>query len=120
VGLFAGAAAGATSCLLVEQSAIFWAATLAAAMAGFVVGGFIGARQMRNPKKAASPDIATFIFVVYSLIPACAILLGGLGFAVGKFPAYLILGMAFGMPMVASLIGAVLDRIYESYLRRSG
>jgi hypothetical protein len=118
VGLFAGAAVGAAACLLGQQRPFLLATTMVATGAGCAAGGFIGARQMKNPRKTASPDIATCICVVYSLIPAAVVLLGGLGFVEGKLSGYAVLGTAFGIPMVASLIGAVLDRIYERALRR--
>ena len=42
------------------------------------------------------------------------------GWTNGKLSGYAVLAGAFGVPMAASLIGAVLDRIYESILRRKG
>jgi hypothetical protein len=120
VGLFAGAAVGGFCCWLVGQNELLWPATLIVAVIGFTGGGFIGARQMRNPRKAGSPDIATYICVLYALFPAGLVLLGGLGWVFGKFSGYLVLAAAFGIPMAASLVGAILDRIYESSLRRNG
>ncbi len=116
VGFLAGVVVGATSCWLVQQTEFLWSATLIAGVAGFVGGGFIGAWQMRNPHKAASPDVATYICVAYALIPASVVLLGGLGIVAGKFSGYLVLGAAFGIPMAAYLVGAALDRIYERTL----
>jgi hypothetical protein len=125
VGLFAGAAVGAISCGLFELSEFVWVAALVAAAAGFVGGGFIGARQMRNPKKGCKPlhrhfHLRGLLAHSRRRPPAGSRLrgLGGLGFAGGKFGGYLLLGVAFGMPMAASLVGAILDRIYENYLRR--
>jgi hypothetical protein len=120
VGMLVGAAAGWACCWLVEANKFAWLGAIIAAVVGFCGGGLIGARQMRDPRKAASPDIATYICVLYALFPAGIVLLGGLGWVVGKFSGYLVLATAFGIPMVASLIGAVLDRAYEGTLREGG
>src|SRR5258708_7806962 len=98
VGLLVGAAAGGTCCWLVEQNQFVWLGAIIAAVIGFCGGGLIGARQMRDPRKAASPDIATYICVLYALFPAGIVLLGGLGWVVGKFSGYLVLATAFGIP----------------------
>jgi hypothetical protein len=65
------------------------------------------------------PDIATLIGIVYGLLPALLILLGGMGIVRGKSSGYLLIGSVFVCPMIGLLIGGILDRAFEAALTKS-
>ena len=119
VGVLMGSVVGAGFCWVTGQFESLWQAVLAGALAGPFVGGFIGFRERKARGDSAKPDIAIFIFIVGGLL--LGLLVGFLGiFAVrGKFSASLLLGAICGGPMIGLVIGGILDRAFEEWLKKS-
>jgi MFS family permease len=118
-GLIAGSTAGAASCGLAGLSGSFWQIVLVGAVAGPLGGALIGIKERRARGNLVRPDIATIICVIYGLVPALLLVLGGIGLVKGKFTGYLFLGVVSAGPMLGLLVGGILDRAYEATFKKS-
>jgi hypothetical protein len=85
---------------------------------GTIGGGILGVRHRRGRNDLISSELGTTVCILYALLPALLILLGGTGIIRGKLFGMLALGAAFAGPMAGLLVGGLLDRIYEGILRR--
>jgi hypothetical protein len=94
-------------------------AAFAGAMFGTLTGAVIGVMERKARGDLIRPDIATIICFIFGLVPAALMLLQGIGAVRGRFSIYALLGAAFTGPMVAMLVGGLLDRAYEASHKRS-
>jgi hypothetical protein len=115
VGTVMGALVGAACCWLMWLPDLANRAIVVGGALGLVGGVAIGWKE----RKSRRPDIATIICASYWLVPALCMLLRGAGVVNGKFSGYLFLGMGFVGPMGGMLLGAILDRAYESIVGES-
>lgn len=119
VGLLMGAVAGAACCWLTGQLRFFYQAVLIGTLAGTIVGALIGLKERKTRGQLVRPDIATFICVVYALLPALLFILQGISGVRGRFSGYLLVGAVFAGPMIGLLIGGILDRAFEEFQKKS-
>ncbi len=114
IGTSMGAALGLLSCwLLGKMDSGFYAGVIGAA-SGLIVGGILGVRHQKKRINRVNSDIGTTICTFYPILPTMLIMASGAGALQGKF----LLAAFFVGPMVGMLIGSVVDRLYESLLRR--
>lgn len=116
VGLFGLAVGLVVGGVVAWRTAAFFGRTdltAPAILVGELVGGPAGfalGRQGVRRGSRSSPSIATTVCCVYTLLPACLILLScGLGIRGGR----IMVGLAFAWPMGGLLVGGVLDRFFE-------
>jgi MFS family permease len=119
VGLFMGAVVGAACCWLTGRFPFFYQAVLIGALGGPIVGALIGLKERKTRGGLARPDIATFICVVYALLPSLLLVLQGVSGVRGRFSGYLLVGAVFAGPMIGLLVGGILDRAFEEYQKKS-
>jgi hypothetical protein len=91
-------------------------AAFAGAMFGTVAGAFIGGMERKVRGDLVRPDIATIICFVFGLLPGLIIFVRAIR---GQFSVYGLVGVVFAVPMIAMLIGGLLDRAYEANRKRS-
>jgi hypothetical protein len=120
VGLLMGALSGTVCCALLDFRDFLGQWAVIGAAMGVPGGALIALVERKLRGEQVRPDIATVICVVYALLPALIILLGGLGIVRGKLSGFLLLGAVFACPMCGLLIGGVLDRAYEAGRNRIG
>jgi hypothetical protein len=119
VGLLAGAVVGGAWCWLAGLIDSLWQGVLLGALIGPLGGALIGLKERRTRGALVRPDVATIICPVYGLVPVLLLALRGLGVVQGKVSAYLFLGAVSAGPVLGLLLGALLDRAYEAFLRKS-
>jgi MFS family permease len=120
VGLLMGPVAAGISCWLAAWYEWRWQAIALGLALGPVGGMVVGACARRTQSIAlARREIATLICVGYCLIPAVLVVVECAGIVSTRFSGMLCIGSVFAAPMLGMLIGAVLDRSYESLLRRA-
>jgi hypothetical protein len=116
-GILVGSLAGIACYWIVGAANYLWDGGINGGLIGLPVGAIIGGVKRRQMGASIESNIATHIGILYGLIPGTLFLLGGIGIVKGKFSVLVVLGAFFGCPTVGMFIGAVLDRIYESFLR---
>jgi hypothetical protein len=117
VGLVMGPLVAALSCWLIGSITSLWQWVQVGAALGPVGGACIAFFERKVRGDLVKPDVATMICVCYGLIPAALIFLGA-GEHVGRFSGFLLLGMMCAGPMLGLLIGAFLDRAFDSACQR--
>ncbi len=117
-GLLMGAAVGWTCLWLIGQNDSGLYGALAGSVIGSLGGALLGVRHSRRRQDQFDSDLGTTISVIYPLLPGLLILLNGVGIVRGRFTGLMVLGAAFACPMLGMLVGGLLDRCYESILRR--
>jgi hypothetical protein len=119
VGSAMGAAAGAATCWLTGLFDFLWQGALLGTLAGPFAGGLIGFKERKARGDLVRPDIATIIGPVFGLLPGLLIGLQTMRLVTGRKSVYLFLGAVLVGPVCGLLIGGVLDRGFEAFLRRS-
>jgi MFS family permease len=119
VGLLMGAAVGAACCWLTGQFYFFRPSVLIGALAGPIVGMLIGFTERKTRGALVRPDIATLVGIVFGLLPALLFFGGGVSSVHGRFSGLLFVGAVFAGPMIGLVVGGILDRAFEEYLKKS-
>lgn len=119
VGLPLGAVASAACCLLMELFDLLWHGVLIGSLTGPFGGAILAFTERKIRGDLIRPDIATFIGIVYGLLPALLTLLGGMGMVSGNLSGRFFIGSIFIFPMIGMLIGGILDRAFETMLKKS-
>jgi hypothetical protein len=114
-----GAAVGAATCWLTGLFDFLWHGALLGTLAGPFAGGLIGFKERKARGDLVRPDIATIIGAVFGLLPGLLIGLQAMSLVRGRKSVYLFLGAVLVGPVCGLLIGGVLDRGFEAFLRRS-
>jgi hypothetical protein len=118
VGLLMGSLVAAACCWISGLMDFVRGWVLAGALVGSMSGFFIGIHERKRHGDLPKTNLATIICMVFGLLPALLIALGGIGLVRGKFSGLLCLGAVSAGPMAGLLIGGLLDRIYEGFLQR--
>lgn len=119
VGLPLGAVASAECCLQMGLFDFLWHGVLIGSLTGSFGGALLGFTERKIRGDLVRPDIATFIGIVYGLLPALLTLLGSMGMVSGTLSGRLLIGSFFLCPMIGMLIGGILDRGFEAALTKS-
>lgn len=120
-GALVGAPAGVAACWacfwIIERPRSLNVALAISAVIGLICGVAIACRQAKRADGCKYRDIASPICILYALFPAL-LNLCGIGGVERTVTGLLSLGLAFAFPAIAALIGALLDRLYESLIWR--
>jgi hypothetical protein len=116
-GLLFGAVTGLACHLIVGSPQPLSQFGFVGGLAGVVYGCAIGVRDRRKHGGALESNAATHIGILFGLIPGLLLLLGGIGIVRGKFSVYVVVSGFFMCPMAGLLVGGLLDRMYEAYLK---
>ena len=106
----------AVACYWILDAVPFEDAAIFGGLIGSLVGATIGKIARRKMGASTESNIATYIGVLYGLIPGCLIILGGIGIVGGKGSGLLLIAGFFIFPMGGMVIGGMLDRMYEAFL----
>ena len=118
VGSLMGATVGWTCCWLAGENDYFWHGAIVGAIIGLIGGVDLGLKHRKGRTNLVSSEIGTKVCIIYALLPAILVLVGATGIVRGKFSGLAVLAGAFTFPMAGLLIGGIVDRVYEGFLRR--
>lgn len=85
---------------------------------GATLGTALGLRHFYRRKNLHSSDLATTIALVAAIVPMAVQIFANLDQATGKSSIEMIVGIAFIILMTSLFIGAALDRLNESLLKK--
>jgi len=117
-GSILGIATACVGAIFVQATIPMFRVALAGLVIGAAIGGITGMIKFYDRDSFNTSDLGVKLGIVFFVLPAVIQFLGAAGFATGRASAILVVASAFAGLMAGLIVGSILDRVYESILRR--